>query len=94
MRYIATEEAERLHVEPGTLFLDARTLEEYEHGHIPGALHLGRANFETDFPAVESQLKTPTTLVVYPKKSDWTELTELTEFIERNLRKACNPLIR
>jgi len=29
-----------------------------------------------------------------PKKSDWTELTELTEFIERNLRKACNPLIR
>jgi len=32
--------------------------------------------------------------VLYPKKSDWTELTELTEFIERNLRKACNPLIR
>jgi len=65
VRYISTEEAERLHGEPGTLFLDARTLEEYQHGHIPGALHLGRVNFETDFPAVESQLKTPTTLVVY-----------------------------
>jgi len=65
VRYIATEEAENLHGQPGTLFLDARTTEAFEHGHIPGALHLGRASFETDFPRVESQLKPATTLVVY-----------------------------
>jgi len=65
VRYIAVDEAERLHAQSGTLFLDARKRGEYEHAHIPGAVHLGRSSFDADYPALETRLKAADTLVVY-----------------------------
>jgi len=65
VRYIAVDEAERLHAQPGILFLDARKRGEYEHAHIPGAVHLGRSTFEAAYPALETRLKAADTLVVY-----------------------------
>lgn len=64
-RFISVSEAEQLHAQPHTLFVDARKAVEFEAGHIPGAVRLGRASFEADYPAMENQLKAANTLIVY-----------------------------
>lgn len=65
VRYIGVAEAGQLHEKAGVLFLDARKKDVFEAGHIPGAIHLGRASFEADYPALETRLKAADTLVVY-----------------------------
>ena len=65
VRYIGVAEAEQLHEQPHVAFIDARKAGEFEHGHIPGAVRIGRSSFEADYPAMETQLKAADTLVVY-----------------------------
>lgn len=39
MRSISTDEAEEL-IEDGTVFVDVRTVEEFDDGHVPGAINV------------------------------------------------------
>ncbi len=58
-------QAETLWQEPSTLFVDVRSWQDYEFGHIPGAVHLPEEEFETRFPKLESRLRQAQTIVVY-----------------------------
>jgi molybdopterin/thiamine biosynthesis adenylyltransferase/rhodanese-related sulfurtransferase len=50
-------------VENGTLFVDVRERDEWEEGHIPGAVHVPRGNLESRIESVETDHDRP--LVVY-----------------------------
>ena len=65
VRFLSADEAERLHGEAGTLFVDARTAEAFAHGHIPGAVNLSRVRFEKEYPSVQGILDQARVLVVY-----------------------------
>ena len=53
-------------VEGGThLILDARSMEEYDRGHLPGAMPLPLADFEHAFPGIAPMLSPDDPLVVY-----------------------------
>jgi rhodanese-related sulfurtransferase len=49
----------------GALFLDARPVDFYKMGHIPGALPLPEPDFERAFTALEPRLRRHFNLVVY-----------------------------
>ena len=65
IRFIALDEATALHETSDALFIDARTAEAFSAGAIPGAINISRTNFENDYPAKESRIKSAKTLVVY-----------------------------
>lgn len=53
-------------VEDGThLVLDARSMEDYDRGHLPGAMPLPLADFENAFPGIAPMLSPDDPLVVY-----------------------------
>jgi rhodanese-related sulfurtransferase len=53
-------------VENGShLLLDARSLQEYDRGHLPGAMALPFSDFENAFPAIAPMLNPDDPLVVY-----------------------------
>lgn len=47
------------------LLLDARTAEDYEAGHIPGALNLPVEQFDAAYPALKDTLATASRLITY-----------------------------
>jgi rhodanese-related sulfurtransferase len=47
----------RQRLDRGALFLDAREVDWYELGHVPGALPLPEGQFEKHFPALEPRLR-------------------------------------
>ncbi len=51
--------------EPGTLLVDARSPEEFELGHIPGAVNLPADQFKPYFPKVEARLRKAKLIIVY-----------------------------
>ena len=53
------------HSEKGTIFLDARSKQEYDRGHIPGALPMPVGQFNDYFAKYEKQLRTAKKLVTY-----------------------------
>ena len=56
----------RSHFEAGTaIFVDARPLQHYIEGHIPGAISLPLDNFENRFKEIESQLPKNHDIIVY-----------------------------
>jgi rhodanese-related sulfurtransferase len=59
----ATEAKARL--DRGALFLDARPVDFYKMGHIPGALPLPEPDFERAFAGLEPRLRRHFNLVVY-----------------------------
>lgn len=66
---VSVEEA-RLAVEQGThLFLDARPVEEYDLGHIPGSFSLPHATFETSFQNLIGMFSPEDLLIVYCSSS-------------------------
>lgn len=65
VRFIALDEAMKLHAEPGALFIDARHPAAFRAGAIPGSVNLSRVNFERDYAGKDSLLKGAKTLVVY-----------------------------
>ena len=64
------------------LFLDARELQEYEQGHLPGALNLPPSDFEERFLDVADQVEAAASLVVY---CDGIECSDAIETAERLL---------
>ncbi len=51
--------------QPGTLLVDARSAEEYQLGHIPGALSLPLDAFDATYPRVSPQLAKSKLLIIY-----------------------------
>lgn len=65
--------------DPGVALLDARTPENFERGHIPGAVSLPVSRFAEFFPGRLERLRSARMLVVYcsgPACSDSRELAE------------------
>ncbi len=63
--YIDLEEAYRLFSTDGTLFVDARSYEEFTQGRIKKAVLLSYDEFDKYFNEISAQLDKATTLVVY-----------------------------
>ena len=56
----------RTAVEAGThLILDARSMREYDQGHIPGAMSLPLRDFESVFPGIAPLIQPEDPLIVY-----------------------------
>jgi rhodanese-related sulfurtransferase len=51
--------------QPGTSLVDARSTEEYQLGHIPGALSLPLDSFDQAFPKILPALKRAKRLIIY-----------------------------
>ena len=51
--------------QPGTSLIDARSAEEYQLGHIPGAFSLPFDTFDQAFPKVLPALKKAKRLIIY-----------------------------
>ena len=51
--------------QPGTVFVDARSIYEFKLGHIPGALSLPADSFDPAFPKVAPLLKNAKLIIVY-----------------------------
>lgn len=62
---IGTDMALRLYAEQDALFVDARFLEDYEAGHIPGAVNIAPGMFADEVEAVLGAPEDDTTLVIY-----------------------------
>lgn len=56
--------------DPGIVLLDARMVENFEHGHIPGAVSLPISRFDEFFPRQQERLRAARMLIVYC--SGWT----------------------
>src|SRR3954471_21004435 len=59
----AQEAAARVAEQPGPVLIDVRERDEYEQGHIPGAIHIPRGNLESRIDNAVADRKTP--LIVY-----------------------------
>jgi rhodanese-related sulfurtransferase len=55
----------KLRLDKGALFLDARAVDFYKMGHIPGALPLPEEDFDQAFAGLEDRLRHHFNLVVY-----------------------------
>lgn len=62
---IDVTEAYRMFVEDAAVFVDSRLREEYEEGHIPGAVLLPSEQFDIYFPQVQHLLSPDRPLIVY-----------------------------
>jgi len=63
--FITLKEAFGKYHDPGTIFLDAREPEEYEAGHIVGAINLPFDWIDDYWPGVEPQLNKNAAIVIY-----------------------------
>jgi len=63
--FITLKEAYGLYHDPGTVFLDAREPEDYDLGHILGAISLPFDWFDDHWPDVEPRLAKDADLVIY-----------------------------
>ncbi len=65
VKRIALEEAYRLFRERRSVFVDARSEEEFRAGHIPGAHFLNHDNFEESVSTFRDLIPSDTVLVTY-----------------------------
>lgn len=68
-----------LHRSGQHLFLDARSLAEYQAGHIPGAMSLPVNRFDTDFPDIAPLLDPDAPLIVYCGNPDCDQALRLAQ---------------
>jgi len=64
-RMLTTDEVKYYSQQPGTLMVDARSAEEYELGHIAGAMSLPLDKFDQAFMAVQPELRKSKLIVLY-----------------------------
>lgn len=81
--FITLKEAYGKYHDPGTVFLDSREPEEYEIGHIKGALNLPFDWVDEYWPDVEPLLSTDAQIVIYCSGAE----CELSLFEGRYLRE-------
>lgn len=65
IRMVTLEEVRYYLDQPGTILVDARSPEEYELGHIPGALNLPADAFDPAFPKVAKRLHGASFIIIY-----------------------------
>ncbi|HUU04581.1 MAG TPA: rhodanese-like domain-containing protein [Patescibacteria group bacterium] len=65
-----TDFVRQFSIDPGAVLLDARTVENFELGHIPGAVSLPISRFDEFFPRHQERLLAARMLIVYC--SGWT----------------------
>jgi rhodanese-related sulfurtransferase len=75
--------AAKARLEKGALFLDARPVDFYKMGHIPGALPLPEDDFDRSFAALEDTLRRRFDIVVYCSGYG----CEASHIVARELRK-------
>jgi rhodanese-related sulfurtransferase len=63
--YITLKEAYGMYHDPGTIFLDAREPEDYELGHIKGAINLPFDWFDDHWLDVEPLLDPEAAIIIY-----------------------------
>jgi rhodanese-related sulfurtransferase len=63
-------EAEASWLDPETLFLDVRSLEDYNVGHIQGSLSFPYEEIPERLPAVQAKWERANRLIVYCKSTD------------------------
>jgi rhodanese-related sulfurtransferase len=87
---ISVAEARRALEEGTALFLDARSPDLFEEGHIPGAYNMPPDKFDDDFPSLADLIEAAGTIVVYcdsPSCSDSIQVAErLLEYGFENTR--------
>jgi len=64
-RMLNTDEVKYYGQLPGTVLVDARSAEEYELGHIAGAMSLPLDRFDQALPAVQAELRKSKLIVIY-----------------------------
>lgn len=64
-RMVNLDEVRYFKDQPGTLFVDARSIFEFKLGHIVGALNLPADNFDPVYPKVAAKLKQADLIIVY-----------------------------
>jgi hypothetical protein len=57
LRSISPEQAYAAFRSQSSLFVDARSPEEYAQGHIPGALNLAPGDFDSRFPVLADRIE-------------------------------------
>ncbi len=62
-----------------SLFLDARSAQEYDKGHIPGALNLPARSFEARYPDLVERVEAAPSLVVYCQSIECDEAVEVAD---------------
>jgi len=62
---VDTRQMKEITAQGSHLILDARTLAEYDQGHLPGAMSLPYSDFEDSFIALAPLLSPTDPLVVY-----------------------------
>jgi phage shock protein E len=67
---LTRSEAETIWHEPATLFIDVRSREDYNVGHIQGSLMLPYEEMTERLPAVREKLKLASHIIVYCKSTD------------------------
>lgn len=65
VRMLTTDEVKFYRDQPGTVILDARSAEEYELGHVAGALSLPLDRFDAGYPKLAERLKQAQMIVIY-----------------------------
>lgn len=64
-RLMTTDEVKYYSQQAGTIMVDARSAEEYELGHIAGAVSLPADKFDQAFPPVQPELKKSKVIIIY-----------------------------
>lgn len=64
-RMLTLEEVRYYQDQPGTILVDARSVEEYQLGHIPGAFSLPLDAFAADYPKVSPILDKAKLVILY-----------------------------
>lgn len=80
--FLTFEQAKAKHSDPKVIFVDARYPEDYQQGHMPGAILLPFEMFDGFWPGVEPRLPRDREIVTYCAGTD----CELSLFLARLLR--------
>ena len=80
---LTLEKAVQLQGQPNVVFIDARAPEEYQAGHIPGAVNLPFDYFDTYYPIVEQKVAKDKHVVTYCSGAE----CELSLFLAREMRR-------
>jgi len=80
LRGVDLPEARSAFDEHAALFLDARSTEDYEEGHVPGALSLPAYEFDGRFPEIAGRVEEAQSIIVY---CDGVECSDSIQVAER-----------
>ncbi len=79
LRSISPEQAYAAFQSQSSLFIDARSPEEYARGHIPGALNLPAKDFDSRFPGFADRIESAKSIIVYCRSVECSDAVEVAE---------------